>query len=153
VVRLDHEVVHRLIDNDLLAGTSVRGLVWHDPQAGEHYATAAGIVLLAKDPSAVFPRCRILVDAYRGAEPDGNANYNAVRPRPTMRPLARISANMKARNLGASFLESEVEMKARMKFVYPWLLCTAGTPHLSASALGQRTQQNYFQTLRMRPYF
>ena len=51
---------------------------------------------------------------------------------------------MKARNLGASFLESEVEMKARTKIVYPWLLCTAGTPHLLASALGQRTQQNSF---------
>ena len=108
---LDHEVVRRLIAADLLAGASVCGLVWHDPQAREHYATAAGIVLQATDPSAVFPQCRILVDAYRGVEPDGNANNNAVRPRPTMRPLARISANMKARNLGASFLESEVEMK------------------------------------------
>jgi len=147
-------VARRLIAADLLAGASVRGLVWHDPQAGEHYATAAGIVLQATDPSAVFPQCRILVDAYRGVEPDGNANNNAVRPRPTMRPLARISANMKARNLGASFLESEVEMKARMKFVRPWLFCTAGTPHLSPSALGQRTRQNFFcQILRTRPYF
>ena len=45
---LDHEVVRRLIAAaegraaeklsvaDLLAGASVRGLVWHDPQAGEH---------------------------------------------------------------------------------------------------------------------
>jgi ATP-dependent DNA helicase RecG len=81
---IDHEVIRRLIaaaegnaaeklsPGELLAGASVRGLVWHDPQAGEHYATAAGIVLLAKDPSAVFPQCRILADAYRGAEPDGN---------------------------------------------------------------------------------
>jgi predicted HTH transcriptional regulator len=29
-------------------------------------------VLLARDPSAVFPQCRILADAYRGAEPDGD---------------------------------------------------------------------------------
>ena len=57
---------------DLLAGAALRGLVWHDPASGEHYATAAGIVLLAKDPSAVFPQCRILADAYRGAEPDGD---------------------------------------------------------------------------------
>lgn len=28
-------------------------------------------MLLAKDPSAVFPQCRILADAYRGFEPDG----------------------------------------------------------------------------------
>jgi len=56
---------------DLLAGASLRGLVWHEPASGAHYATAAGIVLLARDPSAVFPQCRILADAYRGAEPDG----------------------------------------------------------------------------------
>ena len=46
--------------------------MWYEPNSGEHYATAAGIVLLAKDPSAVFPQCRILADAYRGAEPDGD---------------------------------------------------------------------------------
>ncbi len=81
---LDHEVAQLLISNadsqpekkisdeDLLAGASMRGLVWYDPQRGEHYATAAGIVLLAKDPSAVFPQCRILADAYRGAEADGD---------------------------------------------------------------------------------
>ena len=57
---------------DLLAGAALRGLVWHEPASGEHYATAAGIVMLARDPSAVFPQCRILADAYRGAEPDGN---------------------------------------------------------------------------------
>lgn len=31
-----------------------------------------GIVLLAKDPSMVFPQCRILADAYRSTEPDGD---------------------------------------------------------------------------------
>ncbi len=56
----------------LLAGAALRGLVWHDPASDEYYATAAGIVLLANDPSAVFPQCRILADAYRGAEPDGD---------------------------------------------------------------------------------
>lgn len=80
---LDLDVARRLIaaaeqrkpdaltKDDLLAGAALRGLVWHEPTSGEHYATAAGIVLLAKDPSAVFPQCRILADAYRGAEPDG----------------------------------------------------------------------------------
>ncbi|MDP2856161.1 MAG: helix-turn-helix domain-containing protein, partial [bacterium] len=80
---LDHEVVRRLLAaaegkvaeklsaSDLLAGASVRGLAWHDSLTSEYYATAAGIVLLAKDPSAVLPQCRILADAYRGAEPDG----------------------------------------------------------------------------------
>lgn len=56
----------------LLPGAALRGLVWHDPISDEYYATAAGIVLLANDPSAVFPQCRILADAYRGAEPDGD---------------------------------------------------------------------------------
>ena len=51
---------------------ALRGLVWHEPASGEHYATAAGIVLLARDPSAVFPQCRILADAYRATEPDGD---------------------------------------------------------------------------------
>jgi len=81
---LDQGVLRRLIaasenqkaeaisQDDLLAGASLRGLVWHDPVLREHYATAAGIVLLAKDPSAVFPQCRILADAYRGAEADGD---------------------------------------------------------------------------------
>ena len=106
---LDHGVVRRLIavaegkateqlsTGDLLTGASVRGLIWHDPQAGEHYATAAGIVLLAKDPSAVFPQCRILADAYRGAEPDGNpGDHEDIRgPMPTAidRAVAFIDRN------------------------------------------------------------
>ncbi len=60
-----------LTADELLSGATLRGLVWCDPASGEHYATSAGIVLLAKDPSAVFPQCRILADAYRGAEADG----------------------------------------------------------------------------------
>lgn len=61
-----------LIDEDLLADTMLRGLVWYDLSSGEHYATAAGVVLLARDPSAVFPQCRILADTYRSTEPDGD---------------------------------------------------------------------------------
>ncbi|MEW6664853.1 MAG: helix-turn-helix domain-containing protein [Thermodesulfobacteriota bacterium] len=81
---LDHGVARRLVsmaqkrkpeeisDGDLLAGISLRGLIWRDQGSERHYATAAGIVLLAKDPSAVFPQCRILADAYRSTEPDGD---------------------------------------------------------------------------------
>ena len=61
-----------LSPRDVLAGALLRGLVWSDPESGEHYATAAGIVLLAGDPSAVFPQCRILADAYHATEPDGD---------------------------------------------------------------------------------
>jgi ATP-dependent DNA helicase RecG len=79
---LDHNVARNLVaaaeskkrdtlsQDDLLAGASLRGLAWFDPDSGEHYATAAGVILLANDPSAVFPQCRILADAYSGAEAD-----------------------------------------------------------------------------------
>jgi ATP-dependent DNA helicase RecG len=56
----------------LLHSLLARGLIWNDPDSGGHYPMAAGIVLLARDPSAVFPQCRILADAYRGAELDGD---------------------------------------------------------------------------------
>ena len=59
-------------NENLLVGAVLRGLVWRDPTSGAHYATAAGIVLLARDPSAVFPQCRILADAYRSTESDGD---------------------------------------------------------------------------------
>ena len=81
---LDHDIARQMIAAaegrdpamvsmpDLLTAASLRGLVWRDPESGEHFATAAGVVLLAKDPSGVFPQCRILADAYRSTEPDGD---------------------------------------------------------------------------------
>ena len=72
IAAAEQRKVDELTDHDLLASAALRGLVWHDPAFGEHYATAAGIVMLAKDPSAVFPQCRILADAYRGTEADGD---------------------------------------------------------------------------------
>jgi ATP-dependent DNA helicase RecG len=72
IAAAESQAVKKLSAADLLAGVSLRGLVWHDTQSKEHYATAAGIVLLAKDPSTVFPQCRILADAYRGTEADGD---------------------------------------------------------------------------------
>jgi len=81
---LDHAVLGRLIaasenrnedaisKSELLSGAATRGLVWRDLGTGEYFATAAGIVLLAKDPSMVFPQCRILADAFRSIEPDGD---------------------------------------------------------------------------------
>ena len=80
---LDHKVARQLVaaaenrkadelsSADLLAEAMLRGLVWASPGSEEYYATAAGVVLLAKDPSAVFPQCRVLADTYRGSEPDG----------------------------------------------------------------------------------
>ncbi len=80
---LDHGVARRLVAvaenkkpdelslDNVLTGITLRGLVWTEAESGVHYATAAGIVLLAKDPSAVFPHCRVLADSYRGGMPDG----------------------------------------------------------------------------------
>lgn len=80
---LNHSILRRLLvgaagrdgaeltERELLAGAALRGLIWYEPTSGEHFATAAGIVLLFDDPSAVFPQCRILADAYRGTEAEG----------------------------------------------------------------------------------
>jgi ATP-dependent DNA helicase RecG len=80
---LDHDVARRFVASaenksvndlsadDVLSAVMMRGLAWHEQESRDYWATAAGIVLLAKDPSAVFPQCRILADAYRGDEPDG----------------------------------------------------------------------------------
>jgi predicted HTH transcriptional regulator len=55
---LDHAVARQLIaaaegrqpadlaDDDLLVGAMMRGLIWRDPAAQEHFATAAGILIL-----------------------------------------------------------------------------------------------------------
>lgn len=81
---LDHDVARQFVasaenkkadalsDQDMLSAVMLRGLAWREPETRNHWATAAGIVLLAKDPSAVFPQCRILADAYRGVEPDAD---------------------------------------------------------------------------------
>lgn len=51
-----------LSEDDLLSGAVLRGLVWRESASGAYLATAAGVLLLARDPSAVFPQCRILAD-------------------------------------------------------------------------------------------
>src|ERR1039458_5898819 len=61
-----------------------------------------------------------------------------------MRPSVRIPANTMARNLGTPFLESELEMKTRMKFMRLSLFGAAGTRRPSAPAFGQRTQRDFF---------
>ncbi len=122
---LDHDVARRLIaaadgvaaealsEQDLLSGAMLRGLVWRDtgnrwPQEtgadptihtrmDAYYATAAGVVLLSTDPSAVFPQCRILADAYRGVEPDGapsdHEDIRAPMPLAIERAIAFVDRN------------------------------------------------------------
>ncbi|MDO8949984.1 MAG: ATP-binding protein [Actinomycetota bacterium] len=59
-----------LSEGEVLTGAALRGLVWRAAATGEYYATAAGVLLLSDDPSAVFPQCRILADAYVGIQAD-----------------------------------------------------------------------------------
>jgi len=61
-----------LTGSEVLENIMVRGLAWFDPETNEYYGTAAGIVILGNDPSAVFPQCRFLADAYRAIVPDGD---------------------------------------------------------------------------------
>jgi len=93
----EHRAPTELTEADLLAGAALRGLVWHDTVSGQHFATAAGIVLLARDPSAVFPQCRILADAYRSTEPDGDPrdheDIRAPMPLAVERAIAFVDRN------------------------------------------------------------
>ena len=70
----------RRIEEELLS----RGLAWPDPDTGKCFPTAAGIVLLAADPSVVFPQCRILADAFHGPDrsstPDDQEDIRAPMP-------------------------------------------------------------------------
>ena len=106
---LDHNVLRRLLavaeerdmsdftEDELHAGARTRGLIWLEPTSGEYFATAAGIVLLAPDPSAVFPQCRILADAYRGTEldiePRDHEDIRAPMPVAVERALAFVDRN------------------------------------------------------------
>lgn len=61
-----------LSERDILSALALRGLVVRDPEHSEHFSTAAGLVFLGRDPSAVLPHCRVSADAYRGKELDGD---------------------------------------------------------------------------------
>ena len=97
VATAEKRVPHEIASEELLASLLMRGLVWSDPDSGKCYSTGAGIVLLAKDPSAVLPQCRILCDAYRGAGPDSTpADHEDIRgpaPLTIERALAFIGRN------------------------------------------------------------
>lgn len=63
-----------LSERDVLSALALRGLIVRNPERSEHFVTAAGLVFLGRDPSAVFPQCRVSADAYRGTELDGDPN-------------------------------------------------------------------------------
>lgn len=72
--RTERKDENEFSEEKVLENMLVRGLVWFDPETNGYYGTAAGIVLLGNDPSAVFPQCRLLADAYRTNTPEGNPN-------------------------------------------------------------------------------
>jgi predicted HTH transcriptional regulator len=58
--------------NDQLRELSNRGYIWQD-DAGENKLTAAGLLLLGRDPSACFAHCRVQLDAFSGKSKDAKA--------------------------------------------------------------------------------
>ena len=121
---LDHSVARHLVaaaddknpdklsDADLLSGASLRGLIWQDSSSGEHYATAAGIVLLAKDPSAVFPQSRIAANAYGGTEKGEPIDRRDIRqplPRAIQETIDFLIRNMRHTQTVRGFARVEVD--------------------------------------------
>lgn len=47
-----------------------KGLIRKEQTGSAYKSMAAGLLFLGKDPAAQFPQCRIMADAYSGAEPD-----------------------------------------------------------------------------------
>ena len=47
-----------------------KGLVRKESRGPVYKAMASGLLFLGKNPSEIFPQCRILADAYAGTEPD-----------------------------------------------------------------------------------
>jgi len=93
----DEESPGKLTGTRLLEGAIRRGLVWRSRLAGRRYATAAGIILLARDPSAPYPQCRILADAYlstqRDRDPSDQEDIRAPAPLAINRALAFVARN------------------------------------------------------------
>ena len=64
--------VKSLPTKDQLRELRNRGYVWQE-EDGENKLTAAGLLLLGRDPSACFPHCRVQLDAFSGVTKDANA--------------------------------------------------------------------------------
>jgi len=76
-----------LADDDVLEQLVDRGYLWRDTDSGAHFATAAGILLLAPDPSKAFPHARVQIDAYVGTERTARADDYAFLRGPVTRVL------------------------------------------------------------------
>jgi len=75
----------RVFDEPVFQALHTRGLLWRKGEKGDHFATAAGFLLLGVRPGDRYPQCEILVDAYAdtkiSGKPRGQANINAALPK------------------------------------------------------------------------
>jgi ATP-dependent DNA helicase RecG len=74
----------RVFDERVFQSLHTRGLLWRKGEKGDHFATAAGFLLLGFRPGDRYPQCEILVDAYAdtkiSGKPRGQLNINAALP-------------------------------------------------------------------------
>ena len=75
----------RVFDEPVFQALHTRGLLWRKGEKGDHFATAAGFLLLGVRPGDRYPQCEILVDAYAdtkiSGKPRGQVNINAALPK------------------------------------------------------------------------
>jgi ATP-dependent DNA helicase RecG len=75
----------RVFDESVFQALHTRGLLWRKGEKGDHFATAAGFLLLGVRPGDRYPQCEILVDAYAdtkiSGKPRGQVNVNAALPK------------------------------------------------------------------------
>src|SRR6266568_4721869 len=74
-----------VFDEPVCQALHTRGLLWRKGDKGDHYATAAGLLLFGIRPGDHYPQCEILIDAYAdtkmSGKPRGQANMNAALPK------------------------------------------------------------------------
>ena len=87
----------KLTDSNFKKSLLSRGLLWSDFDSGKDYATAAAVVVLADDPTVVFPHCRILADAFQGTEktsqPSDQEDIRAPMPKAIERSIEFVQRN------------------------------------------------------------
>lgn len=97
VAAAENTSADKLSHSNLKRSLLSRGLLWSDSDSGKEYATGAGVVILANDPSIAFPHCRILADAFRGTEktsrPSDQEDIRAPMPKAIERAIEFVQRN------------------------------------------------------------
>ncbi|MBM4346767.1 MAG: DUF4062 domain-containing protein [Deltaproteobacteria bacterium] len=100
----NQEVVERALHS--------RGLLWYDEEYGRHRPTAAGILLLGKNPDAIYPQCRIAANAYGGTEkgePIDRRNITSPLPIAIQDAINFLIRNMKHTQVVRGFARVEID--------------------------------------------